>query len=146
MLAREEEKKERIETVVLSTTAKAKAKAIMKQKSMESQGDGAGDVEMTDTADSKSGEVDDASAGETKKQGDGSKVDKDDSGETKGEKKEEAPEPKYFALQNPCRVTFAQQRFLKYDDGNRYRPVHDKKKRNLGVIVLTDTTPQEEDD
>lgn len=141
-----EEKKERVKAAVLSTTAKAKAKKVMRdQKSEEG-----GDVEMsTDDAaaagtgasastegDSKSDDASDAEAG-SKKEGDDAAA---------AAAKTKKPEPKFFTLQNPSRVTYAQQRYLKYDEGNRYRPVHSKTKRNLGVVVLTDTTPGEADD
>ena len=49
-------------------------------------------------------------------------------------------------LSNPSRVTYAQHAFVMPDPTNRYRPVHTKQKRNLGVVVLTDSTPDEEDD
>ena len=67
----------------------------------------------------------------------------------KKEEEEEAkkPEPESFVMSNPCRVTHAQHPFVETDPSCRYRPVaNTKSKRNLGVVVLTDTTPTEEDD
>merc|ERR1711865_1277647 len=55
------------------------------------------------------------------------------------------PEAESFTLSNPSRVTYAQYEFVTPMDDNRYRPVI-ASKRNLGVIVLTDSTPEVVDD
>ncbi len=43
-------------------------------------------------------------------------------------------------LQNPARVVPAQERFIRFGDAGRYRPV---KRAGAGVIILKDTTPGE---
>lgn len=137
-----EEKKERITTAVLSTTAKAKAKAKLKEASKSNAGasEGADDAGK-DAGKDKDGDSNmaDATAGGADKDK------KADDGE-KNEKEKEKPEPESYAMTNPFRVVYAQHAFVTPDTSNRYRPVNSKQKRNLGVIVLTDSTPDEEDD
>ena len=134
-----EEKKERITTAVLSTTAKAKAKAKLKQVSTKSAATARDEADKKEDANDKDG---DAEMADASADGDADKKKEEAKKET--EKKE--PEPESFVLSNPSRVTYAQHAFVTPDPANRYRPVHSKQKRNLGVIVLTDSTPDEEDD
>jgi 26S proteasome regulatory subunit N2 len=77
----------------------------------------------------------------------GEKKDDDDKKESekKEEQKKEEPEPNSFTLSNPSRVTYAQYEYVTPTEGTRYRPVI-ASKRNLGVVVLTDSTPNVEDD
>merc|ERR1719240_295701 len=108
-----EEKKERVETAVLSITSKAKAKAALKEK-----------------------EAGPESAKESMQ------VEKEE-----GEDKQE-PEPESFEVSNPCRVTYSQQSFMSFVENQRYRPVRKDldPRRNLGVLVLTDSMSGEPDE
>ena len=129
------EEKKRVETAVLSTTAKAKAKARAKAGgASEKQKDGA--ASMDTAAD------DDAKPKDDKED----KASKTDAAEEKKKNAEEVPEPDFFDLQNPCRVTYAQQQHIEFPKDQRYRPVYSIRKRNLGVLVLTDSTPDEPDE
>jgi 26S proteasome regulatory subunit N2 len=134
-----EEKKERITTAVLSTTAKAKAKAKLKQASTKSASTARDEADKNEGATDKDG---DAEMADASGEGDSDKKKE----EAKKEKEPKEPEPDSFMLSNPSRVTYAQHAFVMPDPTNRYRPVHTKQKRNLGVVVLTDSTPDEEDD
>ena len=58
---------------------------------------------------------------------------------------EKEAEPESFTMPNPSRVTYAQYAFVTPDENNRYRPII-ANKRNLGVVVLTDSTPEIEDE
>lgn len=118
-----EEKKERVATAVLSITSKAKAKEAKKKKGT-------------------SGEMD----------VDPPKEPKDDKTESSKEEKEKeeaanTPEPDSFDLSNPCRVTYSQQSFISIISDQRYRPVRKdfSAQSNLGVLLLTDSTPTEDD-
>ena len=123
---------------MLSTTAKAKAKAQLKQAS---SGGAAAARDAVDK-DAAKDKDDDTEMTDASKDG----VDKKDEKKKEEDKKESEPEPETFVLSNPSRVTYAQHAFVTPDPANRYRPVHTKQKRNLGVMVLTDSTPDEVDD
>ena len=62
--------------------------------------------------------------------------------------KAKVPEPNSFELNNPCRVTYSQQPYMSFIPDQRYRPVRRdlNANRNLGVLVLTDSLPGEEDE
>merc|ERR1711991_995434 len=64
-----------------------------------------------------------------------------------GEDKQE-PEPESFEVSNPCRVTYSQQSFMSFVENQRYRPVRKDldPRRNLGVLVLTDSMNGEPDE
>ena len=131
--------KGKVVKAVLSTTAKAKAKAA--KKARESAAEGGGDVEMeTDAA--KGGEEKDATDGMDVDGGDEKKKDGDDK-DTDAAKKE--PEPTKEELANPARVTPGQERYVKFDDDSRFVPiVSGKAAQTRGFVVLKDTTPGEE--
>lgn len=61
---------------------------------------------------------------------------------TKPKKKQ--PEPNSYQLQNPCRITKFQQPYCEFST-NRYKPVREDV-TPMGIIVLQDTTPMEEDE
>ena len=92
---KKEEKAERVQTAVLSTTAKAKAKARLKAvsegKPMEEE-----DVEM------KEAEV----AVAAEEGGEETKKDKEEDEKKEKEEKKKMEEPESFELSNPCRVTY----------------------------------------
>merc|ERR1711998_794377 len=47
-------------------------------------------------------------------------------------------------LQNPARVTIPQREFVMFDQDERYHPVRSGHIKGSGVILLTDTKPDEE--
>lgn len=128
---KKEEKKKRVETVTLSTTAKNKAR-LARKKAKEDDGD-----EKMDEEKHEEKEVDvkdeqmDIEGEETEDM------------EKKPKKKRE-PEPSFYRLSNPCRITKAQADFCVYDLDQRYRPIRTAEKPQ-GVIILTDSSPDEED-
>eukprot|EP00804_Cyclotella_cryptica_P014449 CCRYP_004793-RA/>CCRYP_004793-RA protein AED:0.00 eAED:0.00 QI:1630/-1/1/1/-1/1/1/124/625 len=135
---KKEEKKKRVETVALSTTAKNKARLARKRAKEEAEsteGGGAMDVEKTE---------------ETKT--DSMKVDEEDKDATHEEekaaekpKKKREPEPTSYRISNPSRVTKAQAEVCSFDLNQRYRPIRPEE-TPYGVIMLTDSTPGEEED
>jgi 26S proteasome regulatory subunit N2 len=71
-------------------------------------------------------------------------------GEEKAEKKEEEeappePEPTSFTLENPARVTTAQEPLVSFDLSQRYVPVR-RGAKPVGIVVLVDKTPGEPED
>ena len=133
---KKEEKKKRVETVTLSTTAKEKARQARKRAK---EGD-AMDVDK-DGEKSESKDDDQVKKGE---EGDAMDVDKADEPEKKQKKKRE-PEPTSFRVSNPSRITTAQSLVCEFDLSQRYRPIRTDEKP-FGVIILTDSTPGEEED
>ena len=124
-----EEAKKRVETAVLSTTAKAKAKAKAKANTNADEKEDEKETEKKDEAPSSAMEVDS-----------GKDISDDAS------KASKLPEPNFYDIQNPCRVTYAQQEHIDFLQDQRYRPVYSIRKRNLGVLVLTDSTPDVPDE
>ena len=133
---KKEEKKKRVETVTLSTTAKEKARQARKRAKEEGAADSsdAMDVESEEKTPDKT-ETEDSDAME---------VEKKEEPEKKGKKKRE-PEPTSFRVTNPSRVTTAQSQFCAFDLSQRYRPIRVEEKP-FGVVILTDSTPGEEED
>lgn len=133
---KKEEKKKRVETVALSTTAKEKARLARKRAK-------AGEKDAMDV-DKDDKEV--AKSAEPKKEGendDSMEVDKVE--EEEKPKKKREPEPTSFRVGNPARITTAQSLFCEFDLEQRYRPIRPEEKP-IGVIILTDSTPDEAED
>lgn len=117
--------KGKVVKAVLSTTAKAKAKAA--KKDAEKKAAEGGDTAM-ETEEDKDKPADDK---------------KDADAEQKEDKK--APEPTKEELANPARVTPAQERYVRFDEGSRFVPVVAHKATHArGFVVLRDTTPGED--
>eukprot|EP00903_Cladosiphon_okamuranus_P016673 g15374.t1 len=133
---RKEEKKERVTTVTLSTTAKAKAREARKELSTKKEdGDapaGTADMEV---------QGDDAGV-EEKKGGEGDEKEKKEKESTKPKRE---PEATSFKIKNPARVTPSQEPFVHFDLEQRYVPVR-KSGKPLGIIMLLDRTPDEPED
>jgi 26S proteasome regulatory subunit N2 len=110
---------------VLSTTAKAKAKAAKKAREEGKDTDG-----MDVDGEKKEGDAD------------GMDVDGDAKEEEEDEKEKKKPEPTKEELSNPARVTPAQERYVRFDEGSRFVPAAADLKR--GFVVLKDTTPGED--
>jgi 26S proteasome regulatory subunit N2 len=148
---KKEEKKKRVETVTLSTTAKSKAR-IARKRAKEDAETGVSSSPMD--VDSKEGEAAETKAEESPATSDDNKeegeaMDIDNAGEsaaaeTKPKKKRE-PEPTSFRISNPSRVTVMQSTVCGFDLDQRYRPIRPDQKP-YGVIMLTDSTPGEEED
>lgn len=127
---KKEEKKKRVETVTLSTTAKEKARLARKRAK---EGGTAMDVEKEETKEEKKdGEEKDETM----------EVDKE---EEKKVKKKREPEPTSFRVGNPARITTAQSAVCEFDLSQRYRPIRPEEKP-FGVVILTDSTPGEAED
>ena len=110
-----EEKKERVETVTLSTTARAKARSARKKEE-------GGAEPQAEEAEKKEGE--DKEDSDDKKDADG-----------KGGEKEVEKEPPTHRLANPARVTHAQKAYVAFDPDQRYTPVHNNVS---GIMMLSD--------
>jgi 26S proteasome regulatory subunit N2 len=124
-------------TAVLSTTVRAKAKAAKKEAEKKAAEAEAGGAAM-DTGDAKP----DAAAAAAGADG-AAAMDGDGAAAAGGADAAAAAAPKEEAsttLQNPARVVPAQERFIRFEDGGRYRPV---KRVGAGVIILKDMTPGE---
>merc|ERR1712165_323486 len=96
----------------------------------------ADDSKMEDTASKAEDDRGDEKGGEA--------MDIDEEEEKKPKKKKE-PEPSSFALSNPCRITKPQADVCVFDSSQRYQPVRNQEKP-CGVILVTDSTPGEEED
>jgi 26S proteasome regulatory subunit N2 len=168
---KKEEKKKRVETVTLSTTAKEKARLARKRAKMGGGADAAtssGDKEAASAAmdvDKDEGSVKPEAATGTTADGtpdekatedgettpaaaDAMDIDKDGDASAvpeKKPKKKREPEPTSFRLGNPARITMTQSKVCEFDLNQRYRPIRSEEKP-FGVIVLTDSTPDEEED
>jgi 26S proteasome regulatory subunit N2 len=170
---KKEEKKKRVETVTLSTTAKEKARLARKRAKMgggDATTTSGGDKEAATAMDvdkdegssgAKPGAATDVAAdatnasdektkedGETTPAADAMDIDKDGDAAAvpeKKTKKKREPEPTSFRLGNPARITMAQSKVCEFDLNQRYRPIRSEEKP-FGVIVLTDSTPDEEED
>lgn len=134
MEEKKEKEKKRVETVTLSITAKEKARQARKKAK-------AGDTDM-DAEETKE---------ETPESNDGeeSKMEVDNDGEDEAvvekPKKKREPEPSSFKLDNPARVTKTQALLCAFDPEQRYRPVRPTQ-APVGVVILTDSTPDEKDE
>jgi len=135
---KKEEKKKRVETVALSTTAKEKARLARKRAKEE-------DTSLSDAMDVE--KTDDEAGGKGTDNGenaDNMDTDKQELAEKKQKKKRE-PEPLSFRVSNPSRVTTSQSQVCEFDLIQRYRPIRIEEKP-FGVIILTDSTPGEAED
>ena len=123
-------------TAVLSTTAKAKAKAAKKEadKKAAEQATGAAPME-TATATAA------AAAPTAAPAADGAAQPMDSDGAAAaGDGAKEDEEASFVVLHNPARVVPSQERFIRFDDGGRYRAV---KRCGAGVVILKDMQPGE---
>merc|ERR1719240_1834964 len=155
------EEKKRVVTAVLSTSAKAQARA--KRKEAAEKGDDKGekgDMDVDGAGEAKGAKPEgdaaaaagDAAAAAAPKDGDGAKADgaadgaageKDSEKDKPSEKK--APEPPAHLLPNPCRVTVAQRPHISFSGAQRYVPVH-RSVRPSGVVMLLDNDPDAPED
>lgn len=125
MEVKKDEKKTRVKTVELSTTAKARARTAKK----ELQRQASGTMEV------------DGGVAESKGDEEGDK-------EAKAEEQpsqDAAPEPKEFRLQNPSRLTPSQALLTAFDPQCRYQAVGHEQ-RAAGIIVVADLRPDDGED
>ncbi|XP_060078648.1 26S proteasome non-ATPase regulatory subunit 1-like [Ylistrum balloti] len=120
--------KEKVETAVLSITAKQKKKDEKKDK--------------TD-ADKMEVDEDDKEKKEEEEKAEKEKAEKEKAEKEKAEEKKKEPEPNFMMLSNPARVMKAQLKVLTLPDG-RYIPVKDVS--NGGIIMLSNTKPEDQED
>jgi 26S proteasome regulatory subunit N2 len=140
---KKEEKKKRVETVALSTTAKEKAR--LARKRAKGGTVGAGDAMDVDKEGDTLEEKPDDKVKEAKDEGgETMDVEKEEESGKKPKKKRE-PEPTTYRVGNPSRITTAQSLVCQFDLGQRYRPIRPEEKP-FGVIILTDSTPGEAED
>lgn len=138
-----EEKKgretEKIETAVLSTTAKAKAKEIRKEKRKASS------AALNPTKDEKM-ETDESSKKQTTKPVEEA-MDTDqapaakDAKDIKDKETADKPEPKFQMINNPCRAIPPQLKVITMPDSSRYVPL--KPLLFGGIIMLKDKSPDQ---
>lgn len=148
---KKEETKKRVETVALSATAKNKARLARKRvKEEEEVGEAGQEGAMEVDKKTEDDEEEETTEEEGKEKVESMDVDGGDdkaalaSEETKPKKKRE-PEPTSFSVANPARITTAQANVCAFDLSQRYRPIRPEEKP-YGVIMLTDSTPDEEDE
>lgn len=132
---KKEEKKKRVETVALSTTAKNKAR-LARKKAKEEDGDEKMEEDKNEEKENNTEEK-----MEVEREGDGEETEEKE----KKPKKKREPEPLSYRLSNPCRITKDQANFCQFDLDQRYRPIRTEEKPQ-GVIILTDSSPEEEED
>ena len=140
---KKEEKKKRVETVTLSTTSKEKARLARKRAKGGKGGKEPASISGTTEG---TGEKNEPTAAAT--EDDAMDVDTKEKEKAEGEtekKKKRQPEPPSFRLGNPARITKAQSEYCEFDLTQRYRPIRPNEKP-VGVIVLTDSTPEQEED
>lgn len=136
---KKEEVKKRVETVTLSTTAKSKAR-LARKKAKEEAESGGDSAESAMDVDKKEEE------GESKKEEEKAEgMDIDEGAKEDKPKKKRELEPTSFRISNPSRITKAQAEVCAFDLDQRYRPIR-RSEKPYGVIMLTDSTPGEEED
>merc|ERR1711957_99685 len=148
---KKEEKKLRVETVALSTTAKNKAR-LARKRAKEDTESGEDDEAAAMDVDKKEGEdvkSKDHEKEEKKIEKTIDSMDNDEGAKVEPEKskpkKKREPEPTSFRISNPARITTAQADVCTFDPNQRYCPIRPEEKP-YGVIMLTDSTPEEEED
>lgn len=141
---KKEEKKKRVETVALSTTAKNNARIARKRAKEDAEsgevGEGAMEVDKKEEESTEEGK-DKAESMDV----DGDDADKAVASEENKPKKKREPEPTHFCVPNPARITTAQANSCAFNLSQRYRPIRPEEKP-YGVIMLTDSSPGEEED
>lgn len=126
MEEKKEEKKKRVETVTLSTTAKEKARLARKRVKQGINGDEM-DVDTQKEDENKEEET------------------KEEAAEDKADIERKAPQPSEFRVSNPSRITASQSLVCQYDLEQRYRPIRPTS-TPMGVIIVKDTLTQEDDE
>lgn len=137
--------KEKVETAVLSITAKQKKKEAEKKKEEEKmEVDEKPDTAKEKTS-TKAGEKKEDKKGEKEKE---VKKEDDKEAEKEGKKDEEEkkkePEPNFQMLSNPARTMMAQLKVLSMPEGTKYVPLKDIS--HGGLILLRNVKPEESEE
>ncbi|XP_076924514.1 26S proteasome non-ATPase regulatory subunit 1 homolog A-like [Bidens hawaiensis] len=117
----------KLPTAVLSTSARAKARATKKEAEKAN-------------AEKLSGAADSSSVGKGKASGPEDAESMQVDGAAAEKEKKAEPEPTFEILTNPARVVPAQEKFLKFLEDSRYAPV---KAASSGFVLLKDLRPTE---
>ncbi|XP_041353405.1 26S proteasome non-ATPase regulatory subunit 1-like [Gigantopelta aegis] len=131
--------KEKVETAVLSITAKQKKKDADKKKDDDKMDV---DDEKKDDSKEKEKETKEKKAEPEKKEE--KMEEKKEEKEEKVEEKKKEPEPGFDMLMNPARVMKSQLKVLSTGEDTRYCPVKDL--TNGGIIMLKNSKPGEQED
>mmetsp|Transcript_31663 Transcript_31663/g.76643 ORF Transcript_31663/g.76643 Transcript_31663/m.76643 type:complete len:1171 (-) Transcript_31663:211-3723(-) len=150
---KKEEKKKRVETVALSTTAKSQARLARKRAKEEAESEEGVDEGAVMDVDKNEEEskIGEEGKEEEKDKSENMDVEGDNNGgdaktgATKPNRKKREPEPTSFRISNPARITTAQANVCAFDLDQRYRPIRPEAKP-YGVIMLTDSTPDEDEE
>ncbi|XP_023930925.1 26S proteasome non-ATPase regulatory subunit 1-like [Lingula anatina] len=130
---KKDKKGEKVETAVLSITAKQKKKEADKKK--EEGGEKMEvDEEKTDEAEKK----------EDKKEVKKEKEEKKEEAEEKEKEEKKKEEPAFEMLDNPARVMRAQLRVVSLPEGSKYKGLKDVS--NGGIIMLSNSKPGEDEE
>jgi len=139
--------KEKVETAVLSITAKHKRKEAEKKKEekMDVDEEKKDDDKEKDKSAAATPTASTTTTPSTSTVDDKDKKEDDKKGEDEKEKEEKKePEPNFEYLANPARVMKSQLRVLTLREGSKYRPVKDL--AHGGIIMLKNAKPDEEED
>ena len=147
---KKDKSKEKVETAVLSITAKQKKKDAEKAKDKEEKMEV--DEEKKDSEkekeDKEEKDMDTKEEKEKEKEKDGKEKDKDgkekEGKEGEEEKKKKEPEPNFQMLANPARVMRSQLKVVQMPEGCRYKPLKDVTAG--GILMLKDSTPTEKEE
>ncbi|KAL4448567.1 hypothetical protein ABPG75_005786 [Micractinium tetrahymenae] len=120
--------KAKLPTAVLSTTARAKARAAKKAKEAAAAGGEGGSGAAAGGA---------AAMDTDQPAADGDKT--ADVAEKKEGEKVAEPEPSSFTVDNPARVAPAQRKYIAFPEGQRFQPI---RPAPSGFVVLKDTQPE----
>ncbi|XP_078175517.1 26S proteasome non-ATPase regulatory subunit 1 homolog B-like [Carex rostrata] len=120
-------------TAILSTFAKAKARAAKKEAEKEKAASGGGSAEKVASPSEGAAKTAEKPEKDKEKESDAMQVD------NPAEKKPE-PEPTFQILMNPARVVPSQEKYIKFLEGCRYVPV---KLAPSGFVLLRDLQPSE---
>ncbi|EOD52586.1 putative 26s proteasome regulatory subunit rpn2 protein [Neofusicoccum parvum UCRNP2] len=131
-----EEAPEKIKTAVLSTTAQAKRRKMVKERQQRRE---SMDVDPTPATPKASNDEDKMETDEDAKKDEKKEGEKEGTPSAEGSKKKAEKEKVGYDLENMSRVLPAQLKYISFP-GDRYVPV---KKPTGGVILVTDTKPSE---
>ncbi|KAL1616495.1 proteasome regulatory particle base subunit [Diplodia seriata] len=131
-----EEAPEKIKTAVLSTTAQAKRRKMVKERQQRRE---SMDVDPTPATPKASNDDDKMETDEDTKKDEKKEGEKEGTPSAEGAKKKVEKEKVGYELENMSRVLPAQLKYISFP-GERYVPV---KKATGGVILVTDTKPSE---
>merc|ERR1712176_1361242 len=115
----------------------------------EEGGEGATGMDL-DESEKKAEEKEDEKEDVVKKEKEPDSKDEKMDVDGEGGEEEEKPapnkrEPTSFSVRNPARITKAQSKVCAFDLDQRYRPIRSNEEP-FGVVILTDSTPTEEDE